>query len=91
MQITPTPLHRLRSEEHPASAYYLSAGAGCSKGHNRDSPSNASADSQTGAAAQNAPETNDARPNGSMQYAGKFEIGHAASFLHADVSDPPPE
>jgi PAS domain-containing protein len=26
-----------------------------------------------------------------MQYAGKFEIGHAASFLHADVSDPPPE
>jgi PAS domain-containing protein len=91
MQITPTPSHRLRSEEHLATACYLSAGSGYSMGHNQGSRSNASADSQTGAAAQNAPERADARPNGSMHYAGKFKIGHAAGFLHPDASDLPPE
>ena len=91
MQITPTPSHRRRSGVHPASACYPSAGASCSKGHNQHSLSNAGADSQTGAAAQNAPAPDDARLNDPMQNAGKFEIGHPASFLHPDASDPLPE
>ena len=91
MQITPTPSHRIRSEVHPASGCYPSVGADCSTGHNQDSRSNAGADSQTGAAAQNAPAPDDARLNDPMQNAGKFEIGHPASFLHPDASDPLPE
>ena len=91
MQITPTPSHRRRSGVHPASACYPSAGASCSKGHNQHSLSNAGADSQTGAAAQNAPAPDDARLNGPMQHVGKCEIGHPAGFLHPDASDPLPE
>jgi len=91
MQITPTPSDHLRSEEHPASACYLSAGAGCSKGQNQDFQSIADADPQVGAAAQNEPEPDDSQLNGSKQHARKSKTGHAASFLHPDESDPPPE
>jgi len=93
MQITPTPSHRIGAEEHSATAFYLSADAGCSRGHSQNSRPNVEPDSQAqaGGATQNAPEPDDSRLNDSMQYAGRINSGHAASLPHADVSDTPPE